>query len=475
MPVDRSRLPALGPDPSIAFPPFVRHRLDNGLDVWTVEHRDLPVLSLGLLLPVGASGDPADRPGLAAFTADMLDEGTRTLDAMALHDRLARMGAQLETEVGSDAQLLSLGTLARFAKEALALLAEIIKQPRFDPEDVRRVRALRLSRLMQLRDAPAALAERLFTARLYGSHAYGHTPLGTEASLSAIKVEELRQFHERSWQNSRPILIAVGDASHAELRALAAETFADAGDWRALPEGEQKVELDELFDTFPRLPGAPTTGPRLMVIDRPGAAQSELRIGRIAAARSSPHYYELNVLNVALGGSFVSRINLNLREQRAFTYGARSAFEFRLHPGPFSVQTSVETDATAESISEVMREITEIAGPRPISAQELDRAHAALVRGFPRGFETADQIARYLTQLALHHLPDDHYNQFVPCIKAVTRDEVTRAAQQYLPPDDMKVIVVGDLARVKDSLRQLGLGEVAEFPAHADPVLVPVR
>jgi predicted Zn-dependent peptidase len=139
------------------------------------------------------------------------------------------------------------------------------------------------------------------------------------------------------------------------------------------------------------------------------------------------------------------------------------------------VQTSVETDATAESISEVMREITEIAGPRPISAQELDRAHAALVRGFPRGFETADQIARYLTQLALHHLPDDHYNQFVPCIKAVTRDEVTRAAQQYLPPDDMKVIVVGDLARVKDSLRQLGLGEVAEFPAHADPVLVPVR
>jgi zinc protease len=140
MTVDRSRLPALGPDPSIQFPRFGRHRLDNGLDVWTVEHRDLPVLSLGLLLPVGASGDPADRPGLAAFTADMLDEGTRTLDAMALHDRLARMGAQLETEVGSDAQLLSLGTLARFAKESLALLAEIIKQPRFDPEDVRRRR-----------------------------------------------------------------------------------------------------------------------------------------------------------------------------------------------------------------------------------------------------------------------------------------------------------------------------------------------
>jgi predicted Zn-dependent peptidase len=473
--VDRTRLPVLGPDPSIQFPPFVRHRLANGLDLWTVEHRDLPVLSLGLLLPVGASGDPPERPGLAAFAADMLDEGTRDTDSMALHDRLARMGAQLETEVGSDAQLVSLGTLARFAKPALALLAEIVTQPRFDPEDVRRVRALRLSRLMQLRDVPAALAERLFTARLYGSHPYGHPPLGTEASLGSIKVEELREFHARSWQTSRPVLIAVGDASHQELQRLVDETFAEAGDWRGLPEAAALAEEDALFDAFEPLPGAPANGPRLTIIDRPGAAQSELRIGRIAAARSSPHYYALNVLNVALGGSFVSRINLNLREQRAFTYGARSAFEFRVHPGPFSVQTSVETDATAESISEIMREITEVAGPRQVSTEELARAHAALVRGFPRGFETADQIARYLTQLALHNLPDDHYNEFVPCIKAVTRDEVTRAAQLYLPPNDMKIIVVGDRARLADSLRQLGLGEPSEFPANADPVLVPVE
>jgi predicted Zn-dependent peptidase len=475
MTVDRSRLPALGPDPSIQFPPFVRHRLDNGLDLWTVEHRDLPVLSLGLLLPVGAAGDPADRPGLAAFAADMLDEGTRGLDSMALHDRLARMGAQLDTEVGSDAQLLSLGTLARFAKEALALLAEIVTQPRFDPEDVRRVRALRLSRLMQLRDVPAALAERLFTARLYGTHPYGHTPLGTEASLGAIKVEELRDFHTRAWQTSRPVLIAVGDASHEELRELVTDTFAEAGDWRGLPEASALAAEDARFGAGTTLAGAPADGPRLAIIDRPGAAQSELRIGRIAAARSSPHYYALNVMNVALGGSFVSRINLNLREQRAFTYGARSSFEFRVEPGPFSVQTSVETDATAESISEILREITDIAGPRPITPRELERAHAALVRGFPRGFETADQIARYLTQLALHHLPDDHYNQFVPSIKAVTREEATQAARMYLPPDDMKVVIVGDRARLADSLRQLGLGEPTEFSATADPVLVPVQ
>jgi zinc protease len=473
MSVDRSRLPALGPDPSIRFPPFVRYRLANGLDLWTVEHRELPVLSLGLLLPVGASGDPPELPGLAAFTADMLDEGTRSMDAMGIHDRLARMGAQLETEVGSDAQLISLGTLARFAREALALLAEIVTQPRFDPEDVRRVRALRVSRLMQLRDVPAALAEQLFTTRLFGSHPYGHTPLGTEASLGAIKVDELRHFHEQVWTNSRPVLIAVGDASHEELQALVADTFGTAGDWRHLPDSVDKAPELDPFHTFEPLRGTPLDGPRVAIIDRPGAAQSELRVGRVAAARSTPHYYALNVLNTALGGSFVSRINLNLREEKAVTYGARSAFEFRVHPGPFSVQTSVASEATTMAIGEVMREITEIAGPRPVSAIELARAHAALVRGFPRGFETADQIARALTQLALHHLPDDHYNEFVPRINDVTADEVTRAAQLYLPPDDMKVIIIGDRARLNDSLRQLGLGEPMEFPT--DPVLVPMK
>jgi zinc protease len=470
--VDRSRMPALGPEPSIHFPPFIRHQLPNGLQVWTVEHRDLPLLSIALLLPVGAASDPPARPGLAAFAADMLDEGTIASDSLSIHDRLARMGAQLDTEVGSDAQLLSIGTLARFAKPALALLAEIITQPRFDPEDVRRVRALRLSRLMQLRDVPPAMAERLFTEQLYGNLPYGHTPLGSEVSLAAIKIDELKQFHHESWQRSCPVLILVGDATHTELRALAADTFGDAGDWRGLPDPEVNAELDEMFDTFVR---QPVEGSRFAIIDRPNAAQSELRVGCIAASRRTPHYYALNVLNTALGGAFVSRINLNLREQRAVTYGVRSSFEFRVHPGPFVVSTSVDGAATAESISEILREIGDFAGPRPITEQELQRAHAALVRGFPRGFETADQIARALTQIALHHLRDDIYDQFVPSTKAVTRDEVTRAAQRYLPASDMTIVVVGDRARLAEPLRQLGLGDPVEFPASPDNVLVPTE
>ena len=233
MPADRSKLPALGPDPSIHLPRIAKHRDDDSaLRLWTVEHRELPVINFVLLLPVGIAADPADRPGVAAFTADMLDEGSGASDSFAIHERLARIGGVFDTEVGADATMVSLTTLAKFARPALELLSEIMMAPRFDPEDVRRVRALRLSRLMQLRDVPSALAERMFASRLYGSHPYGHTAMGTEASLNAITVGELRKFHEECYRRSQPVLVAAGDASHQELVELVGET------WRA-PFGNQ--------------------------------------------------------------------------------------------------------------------------------------------------------------------------------------------------------------------------------------------
>jgi zinc protease len=353
----------------------------------------------------------------------------------------------------------------------LELLAEIMTAPRFEAEDVRRVRALRLSRLMQLRDVPSALAERVFAARLYGAHAYGHTAMGTEASLNAISVAELRKFHEECYRRSQPVLVAAGDASHQEIVDLVGET------WRA-PFGNHLkwggaagVPLAECetppVHLLPRQAGAS----RIAIVDRPGAAQSELRIGRVAAARSTPDFHTLGVLNTALGGAFVSRINTKLREEKGYTYGARSSFEFRRQTGPFAVQASVQTDATAESVEDVLREIAEIGGPRPITADELARAQAALVRGFPRGFETAEQISRALCQLALYDLPDDYFDRFVPRVKAVTGEAVTAAAARYLPSRDMEVVVVGDRERVMPSLLRLGLGEPVDLSASQDIAL----
>jgi zinc protease len=466
MVIDRSRLPTIGPDRSIHFPPVVKHRFDNGLELWSVEHRELPILSSALLLRLGTAADPPDLPGLAAFTTDMLDEGSGESTALELSERIARLGLQFDTEIGADATLLSMVSLAEYAAPALSMLVEMATRPRFDPEEVRRVRSLRLARLMQLRDVPSALADRLFAWRLYGNHPYGHASFGTEASLSRIAIEELREFHETRITRASAVLVMVGDASHDEMRRLAEAAFdgPDAADhaWgRATPSPDVTVAPE----------GLPPGAPRVAIIDRPGAAQSELRVGRVSAPRSTPDYHTLNVLNTAFGGSFVSRINLNLREQKAYTYGVRSSFDYRLGPGPFSVQTSVQTDATAESVSEILREMREVQDAQPITSRELERAQAALVRGFPRGFETADQIARAVTQLALYHLPDDYFDRYVPRIQAVTQDEVTAAARAHLRLDDVQVVVVGDKRHISDGLAELGLGAPIEFPIDLDPVL----
>lgn len=461
MVVDRTRLPQPGLDRALHFPPVARHRLANGLQVWTVEHRELPILSAALLLRIGSAADPIDRPGLAAFTVDMLDEGSGESSALEVNDRLARIGAQFDSEIGSDATLLSMVSLQRYAAPALDLLCEMVTRPRFDAEDVRRVRAVRLARLMQLRDVPSSLADRLFTKRLYDGHPYGHSGYGTEPSLGAVVDSELAAFHATRLRRAPAVLVIVGDATHEELKQLAETAFAESGAW-----DNGSADLAAAVKAYPA--ALPAGASRVAMIDRPGAAQSELRVGRVAVSRATPDYHTLSVLNTALGGAFVSRINLNLREQKTYTYGARSSFEYRLGPGPFTVQTSVQTDKTAESVSEILRELREVQEARPMTADELARAQAALVRGFPRGFETADQLARAVTQLALYDLPDDYFDRYVPLIQAVTLDEVTAAARRHLVLDDLQVVVVGDRSQAAEGLAALGLGEPIVFPLDLD-------
>ncbi len=313
-----------------------------------------------------------------------------------------------------------------------------------------------MSRLVQLRDVPGAVAERVFTWRLYGSHPYGHTALGSEGAVRATTVDEVRAFHRDVYLGARPTLVAVGDISHDEVVKHADRV------WPPFAGANHDVSPA----SEPAAP--PSTRSRIALIDRSGAAQSELRIGRVAAARSTPDYPALTVMNTALGGAFVSRINLKLREEKAFTYGARSAFDYRRQPGPFVVQASVQTDATTEAIADVLKEVAAIGGDRPITAVELARAHAALTRGYPRNFETADQIARALAQLVLHDLPDDYFDRFVADVKRVTEADVLDVARRYLLAHDMQAVVVGDRERTGD-LASLGLGPPEALPVAFDP------
>lgn len=443
MTADRSRLPVPGRTPSFRFPAIERSTLANGLRVWTVPHTSIPVATIMLLIRRGAADDPTGREGLAALTVDMLDEGTGEQSAIEIHEALARVGAQLDSDIGPDAALLTVTVLSRFLRPALSLLADITARPSLRDEDFARVRQLRLHRLMQLRDMPGAVADRAFMRLLYGAHPYGHTPLGSDTSLAALTIDDVRAFHAAFIRPGDATLVVAGDCAHADVAAIAEDAF---GGWT----GTGGAPLA----SGPALPEPP----RLNVISRPGAPQSELRIGHVSVARNTPDYHALVAANMVLGGQFVSRLNLNLREEKGFTYGARTSFDFRRLPGPFSVQVSVQTAATAEAIHESFSEIAGIRDARPVSPEELSLGVAALTRGYARNFETAEQLARAVTQLALYDLPDSYFDEFVPRVERITVDDVTRVALQYLDPPRLTTLIVGDYNVVASDLPKLDLG-----------------
>ena len=454
VPLDRTRLPTPGPAPAARFPPVARQRLSSGMALRAVRHAGPPVVHWLLLWRAGAASDPAALPGLAALTADLLDDGTEARSDLELHAALDRLGARFGVQVGADATMVSLTTLDRHAAEGLALLLEVVTRPRLADADFDRVRGLRRSRVRQLRTVPAAVAERVFLETLYAGHPYGHVGIGTDEALSRMTVDDVRRFHRARYRLDAATLVAAGpfpDAAFAEMAERALGGLPAAGGDAPAPDP-------------PPDPGAPEPPPaRLVLVDRPGAVQSALRIGHVAASRRTAGYHALQVLNAVLGGQFVSRLNQSLREEKGYTYGVRTAFQLRRGPGPFVMQGSVQADATVEAVREVLDEMAAIGGPRPVTPSELDLARSSLTRGFARGFETAGQVARGVANLVQYDLPDDEHDRFVPEVNAVDAPAVTAAAC-HLRADRAVVVVVGPAAQIERGLGALSLGE----PLRAD-------
>ena len=448
MTVDRSRLPVPGPDRVFHFPRIVRRALADGLELRAIRHRSVPVVSMVLLVPGGSAVDPDAAHGLVSMTAGLLDEGSRGQSALDIAERVARIGGDLDVEVGMDAVAVSLTTLDRFFECGLELVHEIVTAPNLANDDFNRVRNLRLERLAQMKDHAAAIAERAFARVLYGPHPYGHLSLGSEPALTAMTVDAARAMHAALFTPAGATLVIVGDRSEEQLLDVAAARF---DSWRA---AASTMTIDRATGLAP----PPPPREALVVIHRPAAAQSELRIGHVCAPRSTPDYPKLLVLNTILGGEFVSRLNLNLRESKGYTYGVRTGFNLRRGVGPFVMQTSVATDVTAPAIHEALAEIRAIADQRPATADEVAQAFASLSKGYPRGFETAGQVARSVAQLALHNLPDTYFEEFVPRLAEVTAADVSAAARQYLAPLKMSTVIVGDLDKIHGSLAGLGLG-----------------
>ena len=445
--VDTSLLPKPKPDPKMTLPAVQRRKLSNGLEVLVVEHHELPVVSMNLVTKMGASGDPADKAGLASLTSDMMDEGTATRSSLDISDQLARIGSSVFIGTGWDSTTASLRTITSHLDAALDIYADVITNPSFADKELQRLRAQRLVGLRQQRDRPESIAGNVFQTVLYGSkHPYGHPLGGDEASLNSITGADVREFYQTYFRPNNSALVVVGDVKPDQIVAKLEKALAG---WKsahvpAVDVSAAPAERDHAA---------------IYLVDRPGSVQSVIQIGQVGVPRSSPDYFPLLVMNRILGGSNSSRINMNLREDKGYTYGASSAFSFRRGAGPFTAAAPVQGFSTKESVVEFMKELRGIRGEIPVTQAELDAAKQSIVRGFPRGFETPDQIAAQLEQVVTYDLPDTYFDSYLERIQAVALEDVSRVANRYLQPDRMAVVIVGDRSKIEQGLRTLeGLG-----------------
>jgi zinc protease len=453
---DRAKVPAPAATPKMPSPEVHRRTLPNGLELWTVERRDLPIVNAVLTVRAGAAND-GEEAGLAAVTAGLLSQGSTTRSAPDFARAVEQLGIQLNAGASIERTTVTLQTLTTTADSAFALLGELVARPAFDSAEVERDRQLRLTALRARRDQPTIVATRVFNAEVYGEDApYGHPADGTPASLAAMTREEIAGFYQRYYRPANAVLVVVGDVTPDRAAALAT---ASLGGW------EGKAAVTDIA------PPAPSPRPATVyLVDKPNAAQSEIRIGGPGTARTSPDFYALTVLNTILGGQFSSRINLNIREKKGYTYGARSSFTFLRGPGPFMASGGVVTAKTDSSLVEFMRELVDIRGSRPATKAEVDFATGSIVRAYPRRLETNAGVAGELADLAHFRLPPSELVDYQQRIAAVTPAEVDRVAKKYLQPEHFVTVVVGDLATIRPSVEALKYGTVRVVDAEGNAV-----
>lgn len=448
---DRSRPPAPGPTPALTLPAVQKFTLANGLRVWVLEQHEVPIVQANLVVLSGASADVPGQFGAASMTAAMLDEGAAGKAALALADEVEFLGAQLSTTASFDASTVRLSTPAAKLSDALGLMAQVALAPDFPADELERLRTERLTALLQARDDAGALVGIAFPRLLFGpEHRYGTGTAGTEASLKALGIGELRAFHRAHYRPDNAVLIVVGDVTPAALRPLVDARF---GAWTA--DGPLPAALP-----VRQSPQPPKR--QIYLVDKPGAAQSQIRVGLVGVPRSTPDYIALDVLNTVLGGSFTSRLNTNLREVHGYSYGAFSMFDMRRAAGPFMALAGVQTDKTADALKEFFNELNGIL--KPVPADELERFKNYAALGFAGEFETTSQLAGKLSEIAIYGLPDDVFSTYVGAVQKVTPADVQRVAKQYLLLDRLAVVVVGDRASIEAPIRATNLGPVTVVP-----------
>ncbi|HEY1306675.1 MAG TPA: pitrilysin family protein [Vicinamibacterales bacterium] len=429
--------------------------LSNGLTLILSERRGLPIVAANLVLRTGSDANPLDKPGLANFVAAMIDEGTATRSSLQIADEVAQLGASLNTGSTMDATTVSARSLTKNFPGTLDLLADVVLHPSFPAEEIERQRASRLAGLVQQRDNPAQVASQVMAASLYGpKHPYGYAEVGTEAAVKAVTRADMEAFWKQNFVPNNAALVVAGDISMSELRTLAEKAF---GTWQRGTPAQ------------PSLAAPTTTAARVVIVDKPGSPQTQVRVAGIGAARSSPDFRPMQVMNLALGGLFSSRINMNLREAHGYTYGASSGFAFRRTPGPFQVASGIRTDVTAPAVDEIFKELKGMVD-KPVGQEELTKAKDALANSLPGAFESSANAVGNFSNVFVYNLGLDYYTKYAEQVNAVTTDQALAMAKKYLVPGNMVVIAVGDRTKIEPELKKLNLGAIEIRDPEGKPI-----
>jgi predicted Zn-dependent peptidase len=454
--------PALGAVRPLVLPQLVERTLPNGLRLVIVEHHELPVLDAVLVVRTGPEADPAAKMGLATLTAIMLDEGAGGRDALAIADQAAFLAIGLRTGANFEQGTVTLHTTTATRDSALALMADVALRPAFAQKDFDRLKQERLAALLQEQDRGPALADRGFTAMVFGlDHPFGRSANGSRETVEAITREDVAAFWRSWYRPNNATLVLVGDLTVPQAEALARRHF---GAWERAPLPTLAAYPVPRSRSEPRA----TT---VTIVDRPKAAQSSFRIGGLGVTRGTPDYYPLMVMNTMLGGSFTSRLNTTLREKKGYTYGASSAFLMRRTAGSFVAFADVASAKTDSALIEFLRELKGIREAAP--AEELAKVKRYLQLGYAEGFETPAAIAAQVAALVPAGIPLATLGAYQARIGAVTAADVQRVARRYVTPDSLTIVIAGDRARIEAGLKAANVAPVEVRDSRGRPAGTP--
>ena len=458
--LDRDKEPPVGKPLPLRVPAWTKTKLANGADLIVVQKHDLPLVAVNINFVGGAANyEAADKTGLASFAAQMLSEGTTTKTANQLSDAQQMLGTQVVTQVGNESGIIAFTALKDKFEPAMALLADMLLHSTFPDSSLERNRARTLVALTQAKDQPNAIAANVFSKVAYGDdHPYGHVM--SERSVKAITRDDVMAFAKAYFRPGRAIITVSGDIDPKTARAVMERTLA------AWPAGGERPSF--------AYGAVPTPRSRtIYLVDKPKAAQSVFILGEPGPPRSTPDYYALQVMNQLLGGMFQSRLNHDIREVKGYSYGANSAFAYGRGPGAFRAGGGIVSAKSDSALIAFMTNFRGVRGDAPFTDAEVTIGKESLIQSLPSRFSTVDGIASAISSLYMQDLPETYYKDYAAKIDAVTKDDLTRVAKQYIDVDHMNLVIVGDRASIEGPLKATGIAPIQILDADGRPVLVP--